>query len=55
MDKINGLKVGLFCENLRYLREILFVSRRFRRCSPKVWLKSNLEDYFVHLLTRKSG
>jgi hypothetical protein len=39
MDKINGLKVGLFCENLRVQREIFIVSRRPRRFSQNLFIK----------------
>jgi hypothetical protein len=39
MDKINGLKVGLFCENLRGLRDTIKISRRPRRFSQNLFIK----------------
>jgi hypothetical protein len=39
MDKINGLKVCLFCENLRVQRETIKISRKPRRFSPNLFIK----------------
>jgi hypothetical protein len=39
MEKINGLKVGLFCENQRVQREIIKIPRRLRRFSPNLFTK----------------
>jgi hypothetical protein len=39
MDKINGLKVCLFCENLRVQRETIKISRKPRRFSQNLFIK----------------
>jgi hypothetical protein len=39
MDKINGLKVCLFCENLRVQREKIKIPRRPRRFSQNLFIK----------------
>jgi hypothetical protein len=39
MDKINGLKVCFFCENLRGLRETIKISGKTRRFSQNLFIK----------------
>jgi hypothetical protein len=55
MDKINGLKVGLFCENQRVQRDTIKISRRPRRFSQKSLpfkLMVLSLKYFVSLLIK---